>query len=169
MEFVKICFDDINDVKHFNDIYLEAFPKSERYEISTLQKWENKFLKPYFIKENSEIIAICVFIENKESTYILYLAVKKEFRNKGIGTKILDIIKEHYSTNPIIFSIEDPSSSLIASKRYNFYLSKGFFDTNFYYKWYSTKLLVLSNQELDVNKFKETYGKLFNATNYSFQ
>lgn len=65
--------------------------------------------------------------------YIEHFAVMPDLRNQGVGGDYLDrFIKEH-SDKPIILEAEPPHSSIMASRRLNFYQRHGFAPYKTYY------------------------------------
>ena len=108
----------VDDFEQINDILYEAFNfhHSRRFFI---QKLEAKRL--YVYEVDGEVVGVMDIIIEKDSVYISLLAVKKEYRNRGIGSKFLKFAeglakkygKEYITTHPEIRAID-------------YYLKKGF-------------------------------------------
>ena len=83
------------------------------------------------------------------------MAVFKEYRGKGIGTKLLEEIKENFSNkNGIILEVEDPNYSvsktdkIIREKRIKFYEKSNYkIVENIGISFYTTvfKIMILNN------------------------
>lgn len=112
-------------------IYFSSFPKKERFPFWVLKnciKGKNVLFNE--ILDKDKIVGIEYLINYKDTTYLMYLAVDENKRNKGYGEKILkDLIKKY---NNIILSIERSNNSLNDNneRRKKFYLRNGFFETN---------------------------------------
>lgn len=122
------------DLKKFKEIYrkhiVKDFPREERSSLNNFKKRitsknEEVFV---FIEDNKE--KAYTIIANLENNYILisFLAVFKEYRGEGIGTKLLKEIKEKFKDKKgIILEVEIPEDAIdendksIREKRIKFY------------------------------------------------
>ena len=98
-------------------------------------------------------------IENKNERFILYLAVKENYRNKGIGTYLLKWYLNANNDKEIYLNIDEINKTyddyIIRKKRLDFYIKNNFYDTN--YISINNDLIshILSNkQEFNVEKYK---------------
>ena len=97
----------------------EAFPKEYFLEIS--KKWPEGFL---VAKINKEIVGYAIGEKNKDLGLIVSVAVKKEWRRKGIGRKLVEKLLENFKKEgmKIIFlHVREENKEAI-----NFYLALGF-------------------------------------------
>lgn len=79
--------------------------------------------------------------------HILYLAVKKEYRDQGIGSYILNDLAKQYDSKKIIVDIEkikDTSNKEQRIKRKQFYLKNDFKETDVFYTWQGEDYVILS-------------------------
>ena len=79
--------------------------------------------------------------------HILYLAVKKEYRDQGIGSYILNDLAKQYDSKKIIVDIEkikDTSNKEQRIKRKQFYLINDFKETDGFYTWQGEDYVILS-------------------------
>ena len=80
-------------IKYYQDlkkIYLDSFNKENRYSlIKLLLNLYFKRANIYVLLIKNDISSFLYSIENKNERFILYLAVKENYRNKGIGTYLL--------------------------------------------------------------------------------
>ena len=125
-------------IKYYQDlkkIYLDSFNKENRYSlIKLLLNLYFKRANIYVLLIKNDISSFLYSIENKNERFILYLAVKENYRNKGIGTY---------------------DDYIIRKKRLDFYIKNNFYDTN--YISINNDLIshILSNkQEFNVEKYK---------------
>ncbi len=115
------------------DLYNSAFPSYLRRTWAGLETLFNK--KPAFhcvsVKSKKDFVGLINYWTFDKFIYIEHFAIHPDFRNKGIGTKVL---KEFLATLelPVVIETETPRSQ-IASQRIHFYERLGFYmTTNFY-------------------------------------
>lgn len=174
--------------KHKNKIkkvYINSFFKDERFPFWILKrcaKEENVQLNE--ILDGDKFIGMEYIINCENYVYLMYLAVDKNIREKGYGTKILnDLVKKH---NNVILSIERPdkNSSTEKNRRKEFYLRNGFYEMNkfiedngIHYEILCTKKdYIITEENLKKRYTKMTsspiikwlIGKLFNVYNINF-
>ena len=128
MEIKRICQSQWNDVKN---IYMEAFPKSERKPFFFLKRAVQKGKSEIWVASQSDVVAgFIVLIPYHDMVLVEYLAVSNQIRSKGTGSKILGEICRQYDDKRILLLIEkidETANNLeqrIARKR--FYLKNGF-------------------------------------------
>jgi len=130
-----IKFEEINiDDPQFNEaieIYNEAFPDKEKRPLNDLKNNINDGEKLFIGKYNNSTIMLSIIWEIKNTDYLFldYIAVKKEYRNKRIGTKFLkNIFNIFKNYNNVIFEVENPEEGENKNqriKRINFYKKLG--------------------------------------------
>lgn len=162
-------FDDKNK-KEIKKIYLTSFPKTERYPFWLLRRCaSSKNVEFYSIYDDSLIIGVVYLLNHKDITYLLYLAVKEQYRNQGYGSKILKDLLIKKSKNKIILSIERSNYNELAFRRKMFYLKNGFYSTNQFLKDGVVEYeLLCSNQDFDVNAtvLRNLYQQMTNHLKY---
>ena len=121
------------DLKKFKEIYrkhiIRDFPRSERPSFSNFKKRiKNKNEELYVFSENREEKAYTVIANLDNYIFISFLAVFKKYRGEGIGTKLLEEIKEKFKDKKgIILEVESPEDAIsqkdkiIRDKRIKFY------------------------------------------------
>lgn len=119
----------IKEITNFDVIYpryQEDFPLDEQksYEKVTSLLKEKKY-KILLAMENEKIKGYMIGIERDHLFWMDYLAVIKESRGSGIGTRFLAKLKEKYDT--ILFEVEinDGIEGSQKDKREKFYLRSG--------------------------------------------
>ena len=101
-----------------------------------------------FLEENNEIIALACL--KKEENKICTLYVKEEYRNKGIGTKLLIEVMKYLNTTKPFITISESKLFM-----FNSYISK--------YKWETSEIVnsIYNHKEYCFNGYitKKNYTK----------
>ncbi len=131
----NIKFEEINvNNPEFNEaieIYNESFPDKEKRPLEDLKNNIMETEKLFIGKYNGITIMLSIIweIENTDYLFLDYIAVKKEYRNKRIGTEFLkNIFKIFKNYNNIIFEVENPKEGTNKAqriRRINFYRKLG--------------------------------------------
>ena len=142
--------------KNFSSVYkrlVDAFPYEERRDECDEEKC---FLKKQFnfceITDNGESVGLIVFWVFESFLFIEHIAINKEIRSKGYGSKTVDLIKRKYNL-PIVLEAEAPETET-QQKRIKFYEKLGFKVNSYdytqpsYHNTESVPLLVLSFPKL---------------------
>lgn len=105
------------------DIYTEAFPENER---QTLEKVEyrvrHKKYSLIVVKRDNVIVGFSLFYPFRDMDFVLgdYMAVRKDYRNLGIGSKLFRKAYELFKMdNPggfLLAEVEDPTCGSIAER-----------------------------------------------------
>ncbi len=101
-------------IQEFKDLYrkhiVKDFPKTERPNLKGFRRRILKNNEQVFIFEENEIKkGYCLASEIGEYILVTFLAVYKENRGQGIGTKILKELKEKYENKKgILLEVENP-------------------------------------------------------------
>lgn len=115
------------------EIYEKSFPKSEKFPFWVLKKCaKEKSIRLDAIIDNitDKIVGMQFLVNYDDITYLMYLAIDENNRNKKLGSLVLRDLLLRYDT--IILCIEKPAgeSDNIKTRRKKFYLRNGFFETN---------------------------------------
>lgn len=123
----KNSFNDFNKINSAKELYENSFPRYERRDWEEIIRYEqnNKIFNFFTIDIEQNFCGIVSIWHFNEFIYIEHFAIKNEYRNKGIGSKILEILKKQYNL-PIVLEVEPPGSC-ITKKRISFYIRNGFF------------------------------------------
>ena len=129
----------LKDFGRVKDLYIEAFPKSERAPIAYLfyiARKDTVRFNAYY--DNDVFVGFTYTITIDDMIYLLYFAVESGLRSKGYGAQILSFIQELYPNNRIILNIEveDEKADNNADRirRKSFYLKNGYTLTTIYFK-----------------------------------
>lgn len=150
----------------FRKIYINSFPRNERFPIFLLlfNVYRNNS-ELYVLLEDDNLCGFIYLINYKNMTFILYLAVREEDRNKGYGSYILKwCLKEKKGKN-IYLNIEEVNKKLndylIRKKRLEFYLSNGVYLTDYLSSEPSSNFNILStSKKIDVYEYRELDKKI---------
>ena len=112
----------------FSSVYkrlIDAFPYEERRD----ERDEKKcFLKSQFnfceITDDGESVGLIVFWVFSKFLFVEHIAINKEIRSKGYGSKTFELLKSQYKL-PIILEAESPETEM-QKKNYSINQSKGF-------------------------------------------
>ena len=120
-------FRRIKDVEfdEFYGVLEEAFPFLER---KTKSELYNDFLViknffPCFILRDGEKVGIISYWEFDDFIFVEHLAIKKNLRNKALGTQFFNIFLNSI-TKTIVFEVEK-LNNIMAKKRIHFYKRLG--------------------------------------------
>ncbi|MBR3809352.1 MAG: GNAT family N-acetyltransferase [Clostridia bacterium] len=164
--------------KNFSSVYkrlIDAFPYEERRDEADEKKC---FLKSQFnfceITDDGESVGLIVFWVFDKFLFVEHIAINKEIRSKGYGSKTFELLKTQYNL-PIILEAESPETEM-QKKRIKFYENLGFKINSYDYTQPSyhngenvpLKILsfpeILSQSEFDLF-FKETRRVVYEVLN----
>ena len=124
---------DQNIRKDVEPLYVSAFPEEERPPVEMFFKTvqlDNDDLLGFY--EEDKFIGFANLIIYKDIAYLFFLAVASEQRNKGYGSKILAVLKEHYKDKVLTLCYEEIDTKYsdieLRKRRKNFYYRNGFKD-----------------------------------------
>lgn len=119
--------------KEFKRLYrtrmVQDFPSNERPKLQGFRKRMLKYNEEVFIYSEDNKEKAYLIVDELEENYILisFLAVYKEYRGQGIGSKLLKEIREKYQNKKaILLEVENPEYAkekerTIMEKRISFY------------------------------------------------
>lgn len=162
--------------KEIKDIYCHDmqrdFPKSEIKPLKTIIELRKyNYYQCYGGFEHDRICAYLFLVwEHKELAMLDYFAVLPEFREKGIGKKILSLVSlemKQEDFSGILIEIErismakNKKEKLIRTKRKNFYLQAGCIESGLTSEIFGVgyEILYLLLTEKQVNYGKDTFHK----------
>lgn len=158
---------DIEEAKKlYRDYIDEDFPDDERPNYNHYIKLiEDGLSTPYIYKENNEEKAYIICVEKGNYVLISHLAVLKEYRGQGIGTKLLDEMKFFYKDKQSVIleaeaeeQAENKKALETIKRRQKFYTKCGFTPyPNLDYELVGVKYLIFAYSNLE-NKIED--GKL---------
>lgn len=130
------------DLKEFKRIYKNNlkndFPFSERKPFFLIKKMyqENKYTC-YILEKDNQLKAYAAFVWKCEKTLLLdYFATVQEERGNGIGSIMLEHLKNELNINSLIFECENPkyaideNEKITRTRRIDFYKKNGAYLSN---------------------------------------
>jgi predicted GNAT family acetyltransferase len=101
-------------------IYEDSFPEDERRNLQQQDEvLKNKHYKFYSINDGKEVIGMMGVWKLEHSSLIEHIAIKKDMRNKGFGSKVVqDYIA---SGNIFVVEIEPPEWGEMEKRRMDFW------------------------------------------------
>ena len=123
----------------YNNFMKTDFPPAELKPLSFIRKAVNNGIYTCYGLFCDNVFLGYLFLEKLKDSddYLVdYLAVVSEHRNKGLGSKILMLLKKEIpNAKSILVEVEDPDHAeneddkVLQTRRYNFYTRNGFRDT----------------------------------------
>lgn len=125
MKFIKTEGENLKNFEEQWPILESSFPGYERREKQEQLKLIQKGpCSMYGVYENEEIIGVFTDWDLGDFLLIEHLAIKRELRGKGYGTRLLDAYLTH-AAKTVILEVERPDTGE-AQKRITFYEKSGF-------------------------------------------
>ena len=126
---------EIMNIRDFDRVYeiMEASFPTDEYRPYNEQKalLEESAYKIYVHKEDDTIVAFVAIWEFHSILFIEHFAVDSNYRNSGLGSKILKEISQ-MTKKQICLEVEPPNNQ-ITTRRVEFYKRNGFFLNEFPY------------------------------------
>lgn len=154
-----------------NDFPDDEVPSYNHY----IELIENNKSTPYLYEEENEMKAYIICVEKGDFVLISHLAVLKEYRGQGIGTKLLDEMKSFYRDKQAVIleaeaeeQAKDEKALETIKRRQKFYIKCGFIPyPNIDYELTGVKYLIFvySNlkNEIEAEKLMEVINKLYSG------
>lgn len=157
MDLRQLTNEDIESI--YNNHMIIDFPAEELKPIDVIKKLiKRKIYVCYGLYENKELLAYAFLATSKLYLLIDYYSVCANYRNKGIGGKFLNILKENFkSYHGIIVEVEDiefapnETEKVIRKRRINFYKKNGMRMTDISCTLFNVNfsIMCLCNAEID--------------------
>lgn len=165
----------------YNNNMVIDFPLEELKPIDIIQKLiKRKIYKCYGLYDSGELLAYAFFITSKSYLLLDYYSVCGQYRNKGIGSKFLNILKESCKNyTGIIVEVEDIEfadtevEKITRIRRIDFYKKNGMKMTSVSGELFNVNysIMCLGNIELDdsvvYEELKNIYKEIIPSEFYS--
>ncbi|MGN0818783.1 MAG: GNAT family N-acetyltransferase [Christensenellaceae bacterium] len=169
--------------ENFNEVYeimSNSFPCDElRRRDEQLKLFENRLFSVYALKgEQDDITAIMTVYDFDVFLFVEHFAVKAEYRNKGLGEKMLaELLKT--ADKQVCLEVEPPETET-AIRRIGFYRRNGFYLNEYPYIQppiskgkNPVSLMIMTSKrpisETEFEFYKQTlYKKVYNVENVAF-
>lgn len=150
------------------------FPSEELKPFDVIQKLiKKRIYMCYGLYENEQLLAYAFLVTSKPYLLIDYYAICEDYRNNGIGSRFLNILKEKFKDyDGIIVEVEkveyasDDDEKIIRRRRIDFYKRNGMRMTNIFVLLFSVNLSImcLCNTELDDSFICEGLKNIYKET-----
>ena len=118
--------------------------------------------------DNEVFCGLTYTVEDKNMVFILYLAVNDKIRSQGYGSQILQSVKNHVYTKPIVLNVEatnpNAANAQQREKRIEFYRKNGIIDTNYVFVDNGETYSVLSSDSVNFQVYE--YKKLLSRFSF---
>ena len=179
MNLKQLSNEDIGKV--YNMHMIVDFPSEELKPIDVIQNLiKRKNYICYGLYNNEELIAYAFLATSKLYLLIDYYSVCVKYRNKGIGSEFLNILKEHCKNyNGIIVEVEniecarDETEKIVRKRRIDFYRKNVMRMTKILSKLFNVNysIMCLCNIEIDDSviyaELKNIYKEMIPSKFYS--
>jgi len=115
-----VVFKEVKDIESMEfeeamNIYTESFPSNERHAAETIRERMEKDLYRMYVGIIEDAIAFMALLYPlKGANFILfdYMATKKEYRNRGMGTEfvrnVMALVEGEFPDSHLILEVENP-------------------------------------------------------------
>lgn len=158
------------DKKKIKEILKYSFSKEELmpfFMMILMSKMDSTDFLAFY--DNEILCGFTYMATYNSTTFIIYLAVNRELRSRGYGSKILNKIEKMYSNNKLVLFIDrcdlEKTDNMIRNRRKRFYLTNGYKETNYLID--STKEfqeILIKNGEFNKEEFLQFMKKYSNGT-----
>ena len=161
MKIIKAT--DEKRLKLIEDLYLRAFPKSERKPFSLMVgKQSEGTMELLSIEEDHVFLGLAIFAHDKDIALLDYFAITDEMRGNGIGSRAIKALQKIYAGKRFVLEIETtkkPCKDLeMRNKRKVFYLVNGLHTMDFDVNLFGVEMEVLSNADhLNFDEYLNVY------------
>lgn len=121
-----------NEFKQLYDLMQDSFPESEIRTFENQQRLlKNPLYTVYVLREKEKILAFFAEWQNDTYRFLEHLAVNKNHRSRGLGSKTLQAYN-NLSNKPVILEVEPPEDD-IQIRRVKFYERNGYYLSSYSY------------------------------------
>ena len=144
-------------------LYKEAFPKCERKPFSIIKSMAKRGKTDlWYFEDEGGFAGLCATINGPDNILLDYLAVAKERRGSGIGTKMLKELLGYYKDYGVFLEIEELDDSAENSaermRRREFYLRAGFTPMHTYVNLFGVNMELLGvGCQLNFDEYRSFY------------
>ncbi len=145
---------------------MSAFPKDERFSMFSLLAMSLQHnVRFHAVYDQEKFCGITYYAENKKTVYLTYLAINKELRGQGYGSKILTMLENNFPNKQIVIDIEPVTKKAQnyqqRVKRLKFYERNGFHRTDQKLKDSDGEFEALTtSKKFDKTEFIDTLRKM---------
>lgn len=169
MKIIKAT--DEKRLKFIEELYLHAFPKSERKPFSLIVKKQAEgTMEILSIEEENTFLGLAIFAHDKDIALLDYFAISDEIRGQGVGSRSIRALQKIYAGKRFVLEIETtkkPCEDLeMREHRKAFYLRNGLHTMDFDVNLFGVEMEILSN--CDALSYEEYLDVYKNACGLKF-
>lgn len=149
-------------------LYQAAFPASEKKPFSMIRSMNKKGRSDvWYCEEDDKFAGLVITINGPDMILLDYLAVAKNCRGQGMGSKILKKMREQYAGKGVFLEIEivDEKADNFEERkrRKQFYLSNGMTEMNVFVKLFGVDMELLGfDCSLTFEEYHDFYRDNYN-------
>ncbi len=148
---MELCTAGSLDKKFILELYLRAFPESERKPFSLIErKAAMGEMEILLIRENGKRAGLAITVLQENLVLLDYFAIAEEFRGQGIGSDALQMLLALYSDTQFYLEIERPDETAPNQaerlRRKSFYLRNGMLDSGICIELFGVEMELLSSR-----------------------
>lgn len=154
---------------HIYRLYQSAFPASEKKPFSMIRSMYKKGKSDvWYCVENGTFAGLVVTINGPDKILLDYLAVAKNCRGQGLGSKILKKMREQYAGKGVFLEIEIVEEAAEnfeeRKRRKQFYLKNGMTPMNVFVELFGMDMELLGfDCSLTFEEYHDFYRNNYNA------
>ena len=161
----KSFFDNIKIKK----LYRASFPRAERKPFSVIKQMQKEKRGDLWIyEENGKFLGFATTINGKSAVLVDYLAVNTDARGGGIGSKMLQDLRQHYGDDKLFLEIETVTpladNNDQRERRKAFYLKNGMKEVGVTANIFETDMELLSfGLTMTFEEYRNFYRENYNT------
>lgn len=161
MKIIKAT--DEKRLKYIEDLYLCAFPASERKPFQLmLNKQAEGTMEILAIEEENAFLGLAIFAFDKDLALLDYFAISEDLRGQGIGSRAIKALQKIYAGKRFVLEIETtkkPCKNLeMREHRKAFYLRNGLHTMDFDVILFGVEMEILANcDKLTYEEYLDIY------------
>ena len=147
-------------------LYLRAFPTAERKPFSIIRKmYRQGKADVWCILRSGKFAGFAATVNGDDLILLDYLAVSREYRGMGVGSKALALLMEAYSGQGVFVEIESTRCAGVEQeKRKRFYLAAGMEDLHVEARVFGVDMELLGIRcRLNFEDYQNFYREYYNA------
>lgn len=157
---------DNTEIKQVYELYMEAFPKEERKPFELMEQKVKEGKMEILAIEEDGFAGLAITVLYEDRVLLDYFAIAPDYREKGIGGKALQMLKERYKEKCFFLEIEliDEKAPNNAERirRKAFYQRNGMKEVGVKVCLFGVEMELLTAQKpLTFESYFEVYDKTF--------
>lgn len=154
---------DQHRLKVIEDLYVQAFPKSERKPFQLIvDKQREGTMEILSLEDENRFLGLAIFAHDKDIALLDYFAISEEIRGQGIGSRAIKALQKIYAGKRFVLEIETTKKECrdleIRKHRKAFYLKNGLHTMDFDVNLFGVEMEILSNAEhLTYEEYLDVY------------